>query len=216
MGLHSLALVAPKVFPDPDAVSRAAGAEDLLTGAYVFSDIKQAIADCVFVVGTTARPRAIEWPVLTPGIAAGRILAESRNGPVAVLFGRERSGLTNKEVERCNLLVRIPTTEDYASLNLACAAQILAYELYLRSGLPNPADPPGQAQADSASMDQFHRHLEQALHDLNFIKVDPPTKLMRKLTRFFNRAQPSQEELNIFRGILSAAQAAARRDKKGS
>lgn len=214
MGLSSLVLVAPKTFPNPDAVSRSAGAENLLAQAQVFDDIQQAVADCVFVVGTTARPRAIEWPVVNPRLAAERILAESRNGPVAVLFGRERSGLTNKEVELCNLVVRIPSTDEYASLNLVCAAQIIAYELYLQSGSPSGiAEISGQTQADRASMDQLHHHLEQTLYDLDFIKVDPPTKLMRKLTRFFNRAQPSREEINILRGILSAAQGASRAKK---
>lgn len=214
MGLSDLVLVTPKTFPDSGAISRAAGAEDLLSAAVVCDDIQKAVENCVFVVGTTARPREIEWPVVPPRVAAQRILSESRNGPVAVLFGRERSGLTNKEVELCNLLIRIPTIDRYASLNLACAAQIIAYELYLQSNLTsNVADTQGPVQADSASMDQFHRHLEQTLHDLDFIKVQPPIKLMRKLARFFTRAQPSQEEVNILRGILSAAQEAARAKK---
>ena len=211
MGLSSLALVAPKSFPHPDATSRATGAEDLLAAARICADTQQAVSDCVFVVGTTARPRSIEWPVVTPATAAARILQQSTNGSVAVLFGRERSGLTNKEVELCNLLVRIPTSEDYASLNLACAAQVIAYELYVQCCAPvncNVTAHP-EEQADSASMEQFLPHLEQALHDLDFVKVTPPTKLMRKLTRFFNRAQPTQEEINILRGILTAAQESA-------
>lgn len=209
MGLGNLALVAPKAFPDPEADSRAAGAEDILAGARIFDDIRSAVSDCIFVAGTTARPRSIEWPVVPPRLAAERILSEAGDGPVAVLFGRERSGLTNKEVELCNLLIRIPTTQEYASLNLACAVQVIAYELFALSRLPaNILDSAAAMRADSASMEQFHQHLERALHDLDFIKAHPPTKLLRKLTRFFNRAQPSQEEINILRGILTAAQRA--------
>ena len=205
MDLPNLTLVKPKHFPHPDATSRATGAEDLLTQAAVFADLAQAIDDSVFVVGTTSRPRSIEWPIVDPRTAAERIIRESSQGPVSILFGREQSGLTNREVDLCHLLVRIPTNRNYASLNLASAAQILAYELYLAAN-PIPVLTQEDGKADSESMSRFYRHLEEALHDLDFIKVIPPTKLMRKLARLFNRAQPSVEEINILRGILSAAQ----------
>ena len=205
MDIPSLTLVKPKHFPHHDATSRATGAEDLLSRAAVYGDIEQAIEDSVFVVGTTSRARSIEWPVVEPRMAAQRIIKESRLGPVSVLFGRERSGLTNQEVDLCHLLVRIPTSQKYASLNLASAAQIMAYELYLTAN-PMPAVTQEHDKADSESMSRFYRHLEETLRDLDFIKVTPPTKLMRKLVRLFNRAQPSTEEINIMRGILSAAQ----------
>ena len=205
MDIPSLTLVNPKRFPHHDATSRATGAEDILTWATVYDDIEQAIEDSVFVVGTTSRARSIEWPVVEPRTAAQRIIKESMVGPVSVLFGRERSGLTNREVDLCHLLVRIPTSQKYASLNLASAAQIMAYELYLAAN-PMPMVTQEQDKADSDSMGKFYRHLEDTLYDLDFIKVTPPTKLMRKLARLFNRAQPSTEEINILRGILSAAQ----------
>lgn len=212
MDLSKLVLVTPKHFPHPDASSRATGAEDLLANAAVFTDIRQAIDDSVFVVGTTSRPRTIEWPLVEPGSAAERIIEESEQGPVSILFGRERSGLTNREVDLCNLLVRIPTSEEYASLNLASAAQIMAYELYLKAN-PAPRYTSDHGRADRASMSKFYRHLEETLHDLDFVKVNPPTKLMRKLARLFNRAQPTIEEVNILRGILSAAQSKAQSQK---
>lgn len=205
MGLLNLTLVKPKYFPHPDATSRATGAEDVLARARVSEDIEQAIDDSVFVVGTTSRARSIEWPVVAPRTAAERIIKESRQGPVSILFGRERSGLTNREVDLCHLLMRIPTSQKYTSLNLASAAQIMAYELYLTAN-PVPVAVTGNNKADSESMSRFYLHLEETLHDLDFIKVKPPTKLMRKLVRLFNRAQPSIEEINILRGILSAAQ----------
>lgn len=211
MQLSNLVLVAPKYFPHADASSRAAGAEDVLDAAAVYPDLDQAVRDCVFVVGTTARARTIDWPLAQPRAAARRVIEESAKGPVAVLFGRERTGLTNREVDRCHLLVRIPTAAGFSSLNLASAAQIMAYELFLAAGLPAGAAPDADDHADLASMNGFYRHLEQTLFDLDFVKTkNPPTKLMRKLKRLFNRARPSAEEVNILRGILTAA--GSRRD----
>ncbi len=119
MNLSSLVLVSPGQFPHPDALTRSAGAENILEQARVCRDVKEAVGDCIFVAGTTARERAIEWPVESPRAAAKKIAAEAANGPVALLFGRERSGLTNEEVDLCNLLIRIPTGPGYSSLNLA-------------------------------------------------------------------------------------------------
>lgn len=215
MEFSNLDLVAPKLFPHPDAQSRAAGAEDILDRARVFTDTKHAVSDCVFVVGTTARERSIEWPLEYPRQAAGKIVEQSRKGPVALLFGRERSGLSNDEVDLCHLLVRIPTGRVYTSLNLASAVQILAYELYLelRQVADRVVEP--AAAADQHDMDRFYKHLEATLRDLDFVKTSHPTKLMRKLFRLFNRAQPTVEEVNILRGILTAAQAAANAEGRG-
>lgn len=207
MALSRLALVAPKAFPDDEARARAAGAEDLLDAAAVHADVNSAIEDCVYVVGTSARARSIEWPLAEPRAAARRAVRECSRGPVAVLFGRERSGLTNKEVDLCHTLVRIPTSRRYASLNLASAAQIMAYELFLAARAARGRVPDKVRRADRGSMDLFYRHLEETLYQLDFVKVDHhPTRLMRKLVRLFNRAQPSDEEINILRGILAAAQ----------
>lgn len=207
MDFSDMVLVAPKFFPHPDALSRASGAEHVLNQARVYADLKPALGDSVFVVGTTARERSIGWPVLEPRPAAARIMARSKEGPVSILFGRESSGLTNTEVDMCQLLVRIPTGRHYTSLNLASAVQIMAYELFLCLGHNTETSTPQAVPADYASLDRFYRHLEQTLHDIDFIKSgNPPTKLMRKLTWMFNRMQPSSEEISILRGILTAAQ----------
>lgn len=211
MDLSSLVLVSPGQFPHPDAVSRSAGAEDVLEGARICPNVKEAISDCIFVAGTTARERAIEWPVESPRAAAKKLIEEARRGPVALLFGRERSGLTNEEVDVCNLLIRIPTGGGYTSLNLASAAQILAYEIFLAAcDNPEPLGP-GLEAADQSSLDGFYRHLECTLLDLDFMKSGHPTRLMRKLVRLFNRARPTPEEINILRGILTAAQTSGSR-----
>jgi TrmH family RNA methyltransferase len=211
MDLASLVLVSPSHFPHPDAASRSAGAGEILSGARIFRDVESAIADCVYVAGTTARSRAIEWPVCSPRDAAPKIVEEAQTGPVALLFGRERSGLTNDEVGLCNTLVRIPTGPDYASLNLASAAQIMAYEIFLEANRDRVRVVAPALPADRGSLDGFYRHLEETLFELDFMKSQHPTRLMRKLIRLFNRARPTLEELNILRGILTAAQTAVRK-----
>lgn len=211
MNLPSLVLVSPGNFPHPDAVSRAAGADDVLEQAQVYGSLKEAVSDCIFVAGTTARDRAIGGPVESPRAAAKKILEEASRGPVALLFGRECSGLTNEEVDSCNLLIRIPTGDNYTSLNLASAAQIMAYELFVAADGGNEAQMPSRAvAADQRSLDGFYQHLKRALSDLDFMKSEHPTRLMRKLVRLFNRARPTPEEVNILRGILTAAQSARR------
>ncbi len=211
MGLARLHLVAPKSFPHPEASQRAAGADDLLRGAVCHDRLTDAVADCRLVIGTTARQRTIEWPLLTPAEAARRLCTEGRNGPVAIVFGRERNGLTNSEVDLCHAMVRIPTDSGYSSLNLASAAQVLAYEIRLADGREEDPRQTVPAAANGDAMGLFYRHLQQTLYDLDFVKTQhPPVKLMRKLMRLFNRARPSEEELSILRGILAAAQAAVR------
>ena len=207
MDFSDLVLVAPKFFPHPEALSRASGADEVLNRARVYAELKAAVSDSVFVVGTTSRERSIEWPILEPRPAAANIIARAKEGPVSILFGRESSGLTNNEVDMCQLLIRIPTSRHHTSLNLASAVQIIAYELFLCIGDDIETSTQQPVPADSASLDRFYRHLEQTLREIDFIKTShPPTKLMRKLTRMFNRLQPTSEEISILRGILTAAQ----------
>ena len=207
MGLRRLTLVAPQVnLPSEEAVRRAAGAEDILYTADVHGDLDGAIKDCQLIIGTTARKRSVEWPQLSPEQAAEKLWDASRHGPVALLFGQERSGLANPEVERCHYLVRIPTNPDYSSLNLASAAQIMAYEVFLKGHASPGALQDIPRYADQESMHRFYKHLEEMLLDLDFPIARPPVILMRKLMRLFNRARPSDEELQILRGILSAVQ----------
>ena len=206
MCLESLWLVSPKRFPSADATARASGADDLLARARVCTDLGQALRGCRLVLGTSARPRSIAWPQLSPRECAEKLVAESARGEVALLFGRESSGLSNDELDRCSHLVQIPTGAAYSSLNLAAAVQILAYEIYLASlGHREPAAeerPPAPAEA----MQGFFRHLEQTLRDIGFSDPKQSTKLHRRLRRLFYRARPDDEELSILRGILSAAQ----------
>jgi len=210
MGLRHLSLVAPATFPSEEASARASGADDVLETASVFPDLAAAVADCRLVIGASARLRSVPWPVLTPREAAGLAASSARDVPVALVFGRESSGLSNDELDLCTHLVHIPTAADFSSLNVAMAIQVVAYELRLAclaTGDASADAPPAiVAQASVSEMEGLFAHLEQALDDIGFIDARRSQKLMRRLRRLFHRAAPNPEEVNILRGILSAAQ----------
>jgi len=213
MTLCNLWLVGPSRFPSAEASARAAGAEDVLAQAHVCTDVSEAVADCITVIGASARARHIEWPMLDPRACAARLVADAARGPVALLFGRERTGLTNAELDRCQALVQIPANPEYPSLNVASAVQILAYEVLLASGSAAALEPAAPLPAGRGEMELFYRHLQQVLVATEFLDPDNPRLLMRRLVRLFNRANPDQNEVNILRGILTAVQRAAG-DKK--
>ncbi len=206
MNLERLYLVDPKRFPDEEAHRRAAGADDVLTDCRITASLADAVADCRLVIGTTARRRTLSWPSLTPEDAAARLVAEA--GAVALVFGPEHSGLSNQDLALCQYTVSIPTNAAYSSLNLACAVQIMAYEIAGAARRPasGPEHVATEAMARSADLERLYAHLEATLERLEFLKTSPPTKLMRKLIRLFNRAQPTDEEVRILRGILSAVE----------
>lgn len=204
MLLDQLVLVEPKLFPSEDATARASGADDLLERARVCQTLDEAIADCKLVVGASARLRTVQWPQMDPRECAARVAATG--GPVAIVFGRERTGLSNSELERCNYLVHIPANPDYSSLNLAMAVQVISYELMmLRKSEVVAAENPREV-VSAEEMGQLFSHLEQALGDIGFADPQKSDKLMRRLKRLFYRAEPDDEELRILRGVLSAAQ----------
>lgn len=206
MGLARLYLVNPSRYPSAEATARAAGAEDVLAGAVVCDRLDDAIGDCHFVIGTTARSRRIDWPALDPAGCAQRLLAEAARGPVALLFGPERAGLTNAELDRCHALGFIPSNPSYASLNLVCAVQVLAYEIFRASADPPAVTGESDPLATDEEMERFHRHLEQVLAEIGFLDPVNPRLLPRRLRRLFNRAQLDKNEVNILRGILTAVQ----------
>lgn len=208
MGLTDLALVRPESFPSVEATARASGAADVLQAAQVYSSLDQAIADCGLVVGTSARQRHLHWPLLEPRQAAARMIdSATSTEPAAIVFGSERAGLTNEELALCNVLVTIPTATDYASLNVAMAVQILAYELWLarRSG-PPPTPERDVPLAPRLEVERFYRHLEAVLDAIDFRDRTGGGHLMARIRRLFNRATLDQNEINILRGILTAVQ----------
>ncbi|MCB1725625.1 MAG: RNA methyltransferase [Chromatiaceae bacterium] len=212
MFLSRLTLVAPLHFPSEQASVRASGADEILANAQVVDALADAVADCRIVVGASARLRSVTWPQLTPREVAALAHSESESAPVALVFGRESSGLSNDELDLCTHLMHIPTDPQFSSLNVAMAIQVAAYELMLAAAdAADAADSvdrgrPTCSPASTAQMEGFFVHLGQALEDIGFADGRRSEKLMRRLRRLFHRASPDADELNILRGILSAAQ----------
>lgn len=215
MGLSRLVLVAPEQFPSDEAFRRAAGADDLLAQAVVTSDLAEAVADCRFVLGCTARSRRVQLHEYEPRQAATEAVRKAGEGEVALVFGRERTGLTNEELQLCHAAVHIPANPEYSSLNLAAAVQVLSYELRLALREDSPAvaiepDHPDQAPATHAQMEGFFEQLGQTLDDIDFHKGRTPDSAMRKLRRLYLRADLSTQEVRLLRGVLADAQRMAR------
>ncbi|HSG57992.1 MAG TPA: RNA methyltransferase [Woeseiaceae bacterium] len=211
MGITDLALVDPRHFPHEEATARASGGGDILDNARVVATLGEAIADCVYTAGASARSRAIDWPSLEPRECAARLLEEAARGPVAVVFGPEKSGLSNADLDLCDVLLTIPTNPGFSSLNLAMAVQVITYELRLAGAhVPAEAREPDVPPATSEEFEYFYAHLEQVLKDIRFLDPDNPRTLMRRLRRLFIRARLDKNEVNILRGILTAV------DRKGT
>ena len=224
MGLSRLVLVAPKAFPHAEATALAAGADDVLENARVVSTMTEAIADCALVFGCTARRRGVALPELAPRAAAEQLVAESAALECALVFGNERTGLDNDDLQRCQAAVHIPTDATFSSLNLAAAVQVLSYELRVatleelsRRQLPTAetvsetvsgraAEPP----ATLADLEGYFGHLERALAALDFFEGRAPDTIMRRFRRLYHRAALTQREVLILRGVLSDAERMAR------
>lgn len=208
MGLARLAIVQSHCFPDPQATAMAVGATEVLKQAVCPDSLADAVADCHLVIGTSARSRHLRWPLLSPSAAAVKICTLPINQQAAVVFGRESSGLSNKELDLCQYLIRIPGNPDFNSLNLASAVQIIAYEIYRCAVITPPADTAVDdiidTTAPSAEMERFFIHFETALQQTSFLKTRQAASLMRRLRKLFQRACPTQREINILRGIISA------------
>lgn len=206
MGLEELCLVEPQEFPSVEATARASGADDLLARAACVDSLEAALAGCGLVVGASARNRTLPVPTLDPRECAELVMQQPGRTRTAVLFGRERTGLTNEELDRCHYLVQIPTNPDYPSLNIAAAVQVIAYELRMAAGPALPRQEHRHRFATAEEMELFYQHLEETLVGAGFLDAGNPRQLMRRLRRLFGRARPNCNELNILRGILTAVQ----------
>jgi TrmH family RNA methyltransferase len=204
MALDDLVLVRPKSFPHPEADALAAGADDVLAAARVVFTVSEAVTDCGFVAGTTARPRTYTWEFATPRDVAARIVALPAGNRTALLFGSEKYGLSTDDLQYCNVLVRIPTNPDYSSLNLAMAVQLLSYEIFMAREQPQSHLQLDQPLAPAGDVEYFYQHLNRVMDEIDF--DDKTGHLMERLRRLFNRAQMDRNELNIMRGLLSAVQ----------
>ena len=208
MGIYNLALVKPKEFPSDIAIYRSKAAKDILENAEIYESLEDAIAGCKLIVGTSARARSVPWPVFNPRDAAEEMSKISKQGNVAIVFGREDRGLTNDELGLCNFHVHIPSDPKYSSLNLSQAVQILAYEIrlaYSRDEVISEV----KWDVDLANNEQTERlidHMEELMQDVEFYDVENPRKLLLRVRRFFKRSEIDVMEANIFRGLFSAIQ----------
>lgn len=209
MGLSHLTLVNPRCFPDDEATRLAAGAEDIVANAIITDTLANAVADCVQVIGASARLRNLPLPHFDePDTMALNALVCAKQGPVALVFGRERFGLTNNEIHHCTHQVSIPANPDYGILNIAQAVQVLCYELFRgqqrrqtdtqQAALHQQPLLPSQQQ-----LSHFHEHLQRVMTDIGFL-TQPHARTDEHLHALFARAQPSRKELSILRGLLSA------------
>ena len=208
MGLKNLVLVAPESRVDGQAIALAAGASNIANNARIVATLEEAVADCGLVVGTSARSRTLDWPMLDARECGSKAMNEATLHPVAIVFGRERTGLTNQELQLCHYHVAIPANAEYSSLNLAMAVQILCYEMCM-AWLETEAYQGEMKEVVypcSEELERFYVHLEKVLNLTDFINKSHPGMVMAKLRRLFNRARPESQELNILRGILSSVE----------
>jgi tRNA/rRNA methyltransferase/tRNA (cytidine32/uridine32-2'-O)-methyltransferase len=209
MNMNQLRLVTPKHFPHADATARASGADDVLKHASVHDTLQDAIADCQIVLGASARDRTISWPSFTARESAEKWVNAPQKANIALVFGRENSGLKNHELDLCHFLLRIPCNQEYSSLNLAAAVQVVCYELFIASGQELVSEIGDQGEEPLASAEQmegFYQHLQQTMADIGFLQPERSKSIMRRLRRIFNRTQLDTKELDILRGILRFSQ----------
>ncbi|MCL4112762.1 UNVERIFIED_CONTAM: hypothetical protein GTU68_021780 [Idotea baltica] len=218
MGLSELYLVKPKSAPDAQSVAMSSNATDILDNATIVETLSEAISDCQLVVGTSARhERTLSWDI-QDSRSCGELIAKhassSETAKVAILFGRESSGLTNEELAVCQHLVHIPTNPDYSSLNVASAVQILSYECRLAAiNLQQSETNTDEKTIDSDDewvsaddLDSYYEHLKQVMVDVNFLDPENPRYLLPRLRRLYSRSGITRSEMNILRGMLASTQ----------
>jgi tRNA (cytidine32/uridine32-2'-O)-methyltransferase len=203
MGLSDLALVNPDRFPDPQAQWRAAGAQDVLEATEVFDSVEAAIRDAQWVVGTSTRVRRIPWPLMKAEEAIAGIVERYETQKIAILFGRETSGLSNEELQKCHCHLVIPANPEYSSLNLAMAVQVVAYELYRQlEATPLDTDQWDRSPATSMQLEGLIEHFERVLIESEFLDPTNPGQTMTRLRRLLTRITPDETEVQMLRGVL--------------
>lgn len=207
MGFKNFYLVTPQHYPDPQATALAAGATDVLDNAIVTSTLSEALVGCAFAIGLSARKRNLSHEIVTPKEAAKQGLHIARNQQIALVFGTEMSGLSNAELDCCQLLAMIPANPEYSSLNLAMAVQVMCYEMrmqVLETVQSNNDEASGTAElANNEDLERFYSHLEETLIHIGYLNPAAPKKLFERLRRLYARARLEKEEVNLLRGILT-------------
>ena len=208
MGLTDLALVNPRDYPNPEANKMAAGGEDTLENAKIYTSLTEAIADCSVVIASTARPRGYDLPELTPEKAAHMLVDSATTQPTALIFGPERMGLHNDDIQHAKYRVTIPANPNYSSLNMAAAVQTLSYEIhkaYLQTAKTQDTLMTKRELPTSTEIEQLYEHLEKVLRDIRFLRPHSG-ETMQRIRHLLNRAEPDVLETNILRGILSSVE----------
>jgi len=203
MGITQLRLVRPKRFPHADARAMAAGALEVLESARACASLEEALAGTTYSVALSARARALSHSLLDARGAARELVRMARKNEVAIVFGNETVGLSNREIMRCSALARIPADPEYPSLNLAQAVQVIAYELRMAALAP-PAAPAKTGYASHEEIEKLLAHLESSLRASGYLHPRQPRKLMDRLRRLFAKARLEKVEVNILRGMLAA------------
>ena len=212
MGLADLALVRPRAYQTHECYARASGADDIIDNATVHADLQSALEDSAWVIGTSARLRSLRWPQYDAREAAAQVDVHSSAGPVAIVFGRESSGLSNDELARCSALLTIPAENEFSSLNLGAAVQVVCYEIMMASLAGRTAQGAEQTSDQVASesiatqreLEHFYHHLTGVMSEVGFFNKDNPRLLDGRLRRLFNRSGMLKTEVQLLRGFFSA------------
>ncbi|WP_068994410.1 RNA methyltransferase [Kangiella sediminilitoris] len=213
MGLQQLVLVNPRDYPSYEATARSSGATDILEDAKVVSTLEEAIGDCRLVIGTSSRNRALPWPMVEPREIKSIVQNEPSALPVAIVFGRESTGLLNEELQLCHYHVNIPANPDYMSLNLAAAVQVICYEcrllaLELKNSLESATEElsvdDSERKATVEQTEGLYQHFESVMIETGFFDPEEPKLLPARLHRLFAKSQLTEAEVNILRGFLAS------------
>jgi len=216
MGLTQLVLVSPQKFPHQQAIEMASGAIDVLEEAVIVNSLKEALVNVHLAIGSSARPRGIQLPMLEMDKFAPHVASQRQDASIAIVFGRERTGLTNEELSCCDFHTMVPTNPEYGSLNLSQAVQLFCYELRKAYLQQNPDKLPKEKQLNLATVDELERmfvHLEETLLLTDFLVTDQPNKVMAKLRRLFKRAQLEDTDVNLLRGIFTSVHEMSKQGK---
>ena len=214
MGFTNFYLVTPQHYPDLQATALAAGANDVLDNAIVTNTLSEALVGCAFAIGLSARKRNLSHEIVTPQVAAQQGLQIAQSQQIALVFGTEMSGLSNAELDCCQLLAMIPANPEYSSLSLAMAVQVMCYEMRIQAleldtlnndalGGNKDAVPDGIELANNEDLERYYAHLEETLLHIGYLNPAAPKKLFERLRRLYARARLEKEEINLLRGILT-------------
>ena len=221
MGFKHLYLVNPDKYPNEQATAMAAGADDVLDFAIVTQTLSEALVGCGFAIGMSARKRYLSHETVNPREAAVQAHKIVVTQPVAFVFGTEMSGLTNAELDCCQLLAMIPANPEYSSLNLAMAVQVMCYELKMitiENAIDTPenkssVEPLANPLATNDELERFYAHLQETLLHIGYLNPNAPKKLFERMRRLYSRARLEKEEVNLLRGVLTLTQEPRKHNK---